>query len=118
MKIFKHILFIVMVFALIGFTTLYSRAQTLEIVKIVMVDYDQNGMTDGFEIEFNNPVNDATFDVNDWSLSNDSAGWTNSVKPDDIFTDVKFITGSDINVANDNYIRVFGESRLSTNTRM
>ena len=75
------------------FISNFSSAQTLEILKIVMVDYDGNGMTDGFEIEFNNPVNDLTFDVNDWSLSNDSVGWTNSVKPDDIFTDVKFIEG-------------------------
>mgnify|MGYP006284948943 CR=1 FL=1 len=87
-----------------------AQLDTFYIVRAYTVDNDGNGMSDGMEFEFNQPVDDASFfdavDANDWKFSSHSdlsnPTSNNSV---DFFTDVTVIASS--SDANDKYVRLY-----------
>ncbi|MCD4834378.1 MAG: T9SS type A sorting domain-containing protein [Bacteroidales bacterium] len=103
--IYKILLILCLTF--ISLINVLGQTDTLIVVNVVAVDTNNSGRYNALEIEFNQPLDDATMDIwsriDDWYISNNPT-MSSSDRADDFNTTVEYIATA--NQANDVFIRI------------
>ncbi|MFO7829581.1 MAG: hypothetical protein R6V23_13225, partial [Bacteroidales bacterium] len=106
--IYKLLITMLVLFATVIANTLAAQTDTLYIVDVVFIDIEGTGRSNAVEIEFNQPVDDASvLDANeyeDWIFANDFLQQT-GFPALNMYTEVEYIANA--SVANDKYIRIY-----------
>ncbi len=115
MKILYKVLILIGLISIVG-KSYCADSDTLVVVKVVAVDTNNLGYFNAIEIEFNQPVDDATENDTEWHFSNNS-DMSDNVAGNNFDTKVEYITSSTL--SNDKFIRIGindGPNKINDNT--